>query len=174
MIGLTGRFVPIPQDEPKEGRMGIPLLVNGADMNFVTGTETFQYNSNSFIAGGVRLSGILSVFIDASAIPTGKNVAVSNGLITVIVAGGDQTYALIPTSMPGIITITSPSGGTGVVKVVLFNFNINAMGTYVTQGSGSSGNSGGSGGGSGIGSGGGVGGAGASYGGTSKGGTSLL
>lgn len=132
-------FVPIPQPEPREGRAAIPVTeANGAPLNFATGSEVFQWTSNSMQAQGRRPSGILSAWLDATGLTAGKNLIVSNGTIQVEIAGGSQSYVLLPTPLPGTVTI-STNGGTGVVTVVLFNFNVNALGSYVVAGSSGSG-----------------------------------
>lgn len=142
-------FVPIPQPEPREGRAAIPVTeANGAPLNFVTGSEVFQWTSNSMQAQGRRPSGILSAWLDATGLTAGKNLIVSNGTIQVEIAGGSQSYVLLPTPLPGTVTI-STNGGTGTVTVVLFNFNVNALGSYVVAGSSGSGSGAGSSGGGG-------------------------
>lgn len=124
----------------------------GDGLDFVAGTEIFQFNSNQ-IQSVKKPSGIYGAWIDATALTSGKNLILKTPYQTVVVAGGSQQYVIFTSPMPFQLTVTT-NGGTGVVNIVLYNFNplFTAAGGAGAPigGSGSGGGSYGGGGGSGY------------------------
>ena len=148
MINLVASPVPIPQPEPVTGRAAFPLTTaGGAPITFVTGDEQFQVQPGFLGNRSWSPSGILSMWVDASGLTTGKNLYVQTGLQKIQVAGGSQGWVLLITPAPLQFTITADSGAAGAVSVILLNYNVYASGTFTSAaggGGGSTGSSGGS------------------------------
>lgn len=133
MIQVTGTMIPVRQPEPPEGRAAIPVVKSdGSPLKFTTGAEIFSFSSDSIRGGGVRPSGILSVWIDATGL-AGANafLLVDNGLQVVQVPVGDQGFTLFTCPMPVNVKIygVNITAG-GVAVVVLYNYNIYASGSF--------------------------------------------
>lgn len=144
----SGKIV-LRQPEPPEGRWAIPLT--SPPIDFVTGAEIFQFDTAAM--GPVQPSGILSMWVDATGLASGKTLTITMPHQTLQIPGGTQGYIIITSQMPFTMAITA--SGTGIVYIVLYNYNVYNTGTAVTvnaQGSGQSGSQ--PGGGSGSGSGG--------------------
>lgn len=145
------------QAEPPEGRAMYVLgqgSGGGDGLDFVTGAEIFVFNSNQ-VSGPQHPTGILGAWVDATSLTAGKNLIIKTPTQTFIFAGGNQGYIPITSPMPFTIQV-STNGGTGVVAIILYNYNPLFTGSVAvaptTTGGGSAGSgSGGSGGGSGFG-----------------------
>jgi hypothetical protein len=149
---LTAAQVGIRQPEPPEGRKMYPL---NPPLDFVTGNETFQWKTLSL--GNQPCSGIMSAWVDASALPTTNNliISVNNGTQKFFVQGGTQGYIVITAQMPVTFDI-SVDGGTGLCQFIPYNYNAlftggttQAQPAPVASGSGGGAGSGASGGGAG-------------------------
>ncbi len=116
---LTAAQVGIRQPEPPEGRKMYPL---NPPLDFVTGNETFVWKTLSL--GNAPCSGIMSAWVDASALPTTNNliISVNNGTQKFFVQGGTQGYIVITAQMPVQFDI-SVDGGTGLCTLIPYNYN---------------------------------------------------
>lgn len=109
----------------------------GDGMDFVAGTEVFQWNSES-IPYGLKPRRIISLWIDASGLTAGKNLIIKTPTQTIVVAGGQQTYAIATLNAPFTMSI-STNGGTGTVNVTAYDYNVLYTGLPTTGSSASSG-----------------------------------
>jgi uncharacterized membrane protein YgcG len=169
--------IPVPQPNPAQ-RYAYPLsAVNPATnangpITFVAGTETFNFSANS-IPSAVKPTGIMSAWVDTSAVPVGTNLIIQAGLQKFTIAGGTPGgYIIIaPTQSPFQLTITVSPNTAGPYSVVIILYNYNVYFTGQTSGAPlSGGTSGGTSGGSSGGSSGSSGGGSPGGGGGSKGG----
>lgn len=120
----------------------------GDGMDFAAGTEVFQWNSES-VPYGFKPRRIISLWVDASQLTSGKNLTIKTPTQTIVIAGGSQTYAVATLNAPFTMTITT-NGGTGVVNVTAYDYNVLYTGLPVaaaSSGAGSGGSGGGGGGG---------------------------
>lgn len=90
-------------------------------MNFVVGTEVFQFNTNQ-IPGPQRPSGILGMWVDATNLTAGKNLIITTPTQVFVFGGGNQGYIPMTAGVPLTITVTT-NGGTGTVFIILYNYN---------------------------------------------------
>lgn len=128
----------------------------GDGMDFATGNEIFQWGSES-VPSGVKPRRIITLWIDASNLTAGKNLIVSTPIQQIVVPGGTQTYAIATLNAPFTMKI-STNGGTGLVNVTAYDYNVLYTGISTgqsnsTASTGAGSGSGGSGGGSGSGAG---------------------
>jgi hypothetical protein len=116
----------LPQAEPKEGRAKFPIGSGpggGDGVTFVTGNEIFQWQSNQ-TPGPQEPSGIQGMWLDATALAANKHVQVAYEDQAPQFAAGTQGYFPIPSSKkPFVAQISSPDGGTGLVKITFYNYN---------------------------------------------------
>lgn len=128
---LSGVGIPIRQNDPPEGRYSYPLSLpaaggGGGPITFTTGNEVFTLDTNSF-PDRVKPSAILSMWVDASNVPAGKNLFIQIGAQLFTIAGGTPGGYLIvtPGQNPVEISITT-NGGAGpyTIAVILYNYNV--------------------------------------------------
>jgi uncharacterized membrane protein YgcG len=94
----------------------------GDGMDFAAGTEVFQWSSEA-VPYGLKPRRIISLWIDASALTAGKNLIIKTPTQQIVVAGGQQTYAIATLNAPFTMSI-STNGGTGTVNVTAYDYNV--------------------------------------------------
>lgn len=132
------RFRDDPHSPPKTQYVLGTGQGGGDGMNFATGTENFQWNSEA-IPFGYKPRRIISLWIDASNLTAGKNLIVQTPTQKVVVAGGNQTYATLTLNAPFTMSVTT-NGGTGTVEITAYDYNV--LYTGLPAGSGASSGSG--------------------------------
>lgn len=123
----------------------------GGGVTFALGTEVFQFNSNQ-TPGSQPPRRILSMWVDASGLTTGKNLVITTPFQTFTIAGGTPGgYIVLIAPVPFTITF-STNAGTGTIFLIAYEFNalfVGAPGARVAGAGGGTGGSGGTGGGGG-------------------------
>ncbi len=142
ILGVVKNGLGLRQPEPPEGRKAFPLDV----VDFTADGQEFDFNSTAKM-GPTQPSGILSMWVDASALTAAKNVYLQTSLQTFTIAGGTQGYIILTSQMPFNLKITADAGLRGNLNIILYNYNVFNTGTTVTAPvqvpGGGSGNSGG-------------------------------
>lgn len=143
------RFRDDPRSAPKTQYVLGASSGGGDGMNFAAGTEVFQWGSEA-VPYGLKPRRIISLWIDASALTAGKNLTITTPTQKIVVAGGTQTYAIATLNAPFTMSI-STNGGTGIVNVTAYDYNVlyTGLSSGVTSSPGSAGTTGTTGGGSG-------------------------
>ncbi len=99
----------------------------GDGMNFATGAEVFQWNSET-VPYGLKPRRIVSLWVDASQLTAGKNLTIVTPAQTIVVAGGSQGYMIATLNAP-FTMIVKTNAGTGVVQITAYDFNALFAGT---------------------------------------------
>lgn len=162
LISAAQNGIAIRQPEPKEGRKAFPISGSGGYVGtnpgqliaFLTGGESFQWNTQALGQGAP--SGIMSLWVDASNVASGKflYLNINNGLQWIAVAGGTQGYFVITAQMPFNMVVTTNNGAAVQVGIIAYNYNVLFTGSVATapiSGSGGGSGSGGASGGGGVG-----------------------
>lgn len=131
MTNLIASPIPIPQPEPATGRAAFPLLTSsGAPITFVTGDEQFQLQPGFLGNRSWSPAGILSLWVDATGLTSGKNLYIQGAIQKLVIPGGNQGWVMLASPAPFAFTISADSGAAGTVQVVLLNYNVYATGTF--------------------------------------------
>ncbi len=133
---LTASIFTIPQPEPKEGRLAIPLVENNGNssgITFVTGDEIFSWNSDS-LQGPQKPSSILAFWVDATNLTAGSVVYITIGNQTFFIPTGQsasaQGYYICTSSIPANVTVKTKTGVAGTLQLILYNYNVAFTGRY--------------------------------------------
>lgn len=126
MLNLTGSMIGLKETkEPKEGRQAINLLSpsTNAPMSFSAANEVYQFSSES-IRSPQKLSQILTLWIDASQVPAGKNIYVNSGSQKLQITGGSQGYYAVSVAMPANFIINSDNNTVGTLGMIAYNYEV--------------------------------------------------
>lgn len=121
LFSSINRFRDTPRSAPKTQYVLGTGNGGGDGMTFATGNEIFQWNSES-IPYGFRPRQIISLWVDATGLTTGKNLILKTPTQQFVFAGGTQGYAIATLNAPFTMTITT-NGGTGTVNVTAYDYN---------------------------------------------------
>lgn len=131
---LVASLFSIPQEEPKEGRLGFNLngaSYGGAPANGILLGQPYTWVSDSF-SGPQKPSSIISAWLDGSQITSGQSLQVQIGSILYTINAGVQLFQYTPSPMPCTVIIYG-AGLTGYFRMALFNYNVFRSGVDLTE-----------------------------------------